>query len=81
MIVGGDILGHRQSEGCLTHGRTAGNDDQVGGLPAAGLVVKTMITAGNTCQAVFVFRSLLYHLHGLGYHRVYLCVVLFHILL
>ena len=81
LIVGGNILGHRQRKRCLTHRRTSGNDDKVGGLPPGSDVVQFMIARRHTRQAVLIGSSFLDDLYRILDDRVNLRVVLLHVTL
>ena len=81
LVVGCNVLGHRQGERRLTHCRTSGNDDEIGGLPAARNIIELVIASGHTRQSVLVLRCTLNHFYRILDNRVYLGVVLLHVLL
>ena len=81
VIVHGNVLGHGQHEGRLTHSRTGSDDDEVGVLPARGHLVQLREAALQSAQTVGTRGRLLYQLVGLGDDGVDLRVVLLHVLL
>ena len=81
LVVGSNVLGHREGKRRLTHGRTTGNNHKVAGLPAAGDVVQLVIARRYTRQAVLVGCGLLDDIDGVLDNGVYLGVVLLHVAL
>ena len=81
MEVGGNVLGHREGEGGLTHGRAPGDDDEVGVLPAAGHVVELVVARGDAGESVGVGGCSLDDLQRLIDDGVDLGVVLLHVAL
>ena len=81
LVVGSNILSHREGKRRLTHCRTTGNDDKVRWLPTTGDIVQFMITRRHTRQAVLIGCSLLDDVNGILDDGVYLRVVLLHVTL
>ena len=81
MIIHRRILGNAECEGGLTHGRTSGDDDEVGILPSGSHLVHTVITGRNTSQTSLVLRSPLQDIHGILDDRINLCIILLHVVL
>ena len=75
------ILGDTQREGSLTHGRTSGDDHQVGRLPSGSHIIHLLITGRNTRKSALVLGGTLQDIHGILDHRINLGVILLHITL
>ena len=81
MIVGGNILCHRESKRGLTHRRTPGYNHQVAGLPARGDIVEFMIARSHTCKSVLIGSGSLNALDSLRDDGINLRIILLHVAL
>ena len=81
LVVGGNVLGHRQRKRRLTHSGAASDNHQVRGLPARRLVVQFVVARWHARKTVLVLRRLVDDIDGILDDRVYLGVLLLHVLL
>ena len=81
LLVNGNILGHAQREGRLSHCRTCRKDNEVGVLPTARHFVQLVESARNTAQSVASRRRLLQHVVSIVDDGVNLRIVLLQVAL
>ena len=72
IVVDSHVFGHRENESRFSHGRTGGNDDEVGILPARRHFIEVGKSRLQTAQTVFSVRGYFENMQGFVDDGIYL---------